>query len=206
MRAGARPVVSALELDDFDEPTRHLEPVDEGDPDIEDIPEDTDEIPEQVRRMLYAVARRQARIRAAEQQAAAMKDEALKPIDEWLHRERRRNDTSELEDILTNFHAAWLEKHPKAKTIDGPGASLTSRTSDVWDWQDEAAAVRYFENEGADSLLSVKVGLRKVDVKKAVKVDTDTGEVRFNGEVVPGIVVHGGETVFRVTVPDPEPF
>lgn len=80
----------------FDDPPRHLEPVDDGDPDIETIPEDTDEVPGEVRRMLYAVARRQGRIRAAEQQAAAMRDEALKPIDAWLDRERRRNDTSEI--------------------------------------------------------------------------------------------------------------
>ncbi|HEU5085695.1 MAG TPA: host-nuclease inhibitor Gam family protein [Acidimicrobiales bacterium] len=150
-------------------------------------------------RMLAALRRRRRRVAGLEAVAAQRLADARAEIEGWLAGEMSKaaNSTDWLESQLAQFHRAQLAADPRgAKTITLPSGVLKARKApDSWEYRDEEAFVAWALGSAPD-LVRTEHSPKRADVKRACQVDPETGEVRYGGEVVPGVAVDGGETTY----------
>lgn len=147
-----------------------------------DLPEHLGDLAD-VDRTIRAIAWRRRKLAQAQQVA----DAVIERTREHLDAERKRFDTSFLEDRLRGYHEARLADDPRAKSLSFPAGTLKARTTPGRVEVDAAV----FLAAAPDELVRVK---REPD-KTAI-----AAHVKATGEVLPGVEMVPGDVRFTVEV------
>lgn len=164
---------------------------------------DEDEIPERlgdmldVDRTIRALLWRRRKIEQAEMMAQATIDRAR----DYLETQRRRFDTSWLEDKLRAYHEARLAEDPKAKTLAFPAGTLSARKGQP-EWVIDDDAFLSWAQDYATDLVRVKHEVDRSAVKRTLTPDERGVVVDGSGEIVPGVHVEPARVSFKVKAGD----
>lgn len=162
----------------------------------DDLPEVLGDLHE-VERTLRAIAWRRRKIAQAESVAAAVIEQAQAHVEA----ERKRFDTSWLEDRLRSYHEARLADDPGAKSLRFPSGELVARKQpDRWTIDDETF-LAWATKAGRAELIRTKAEVDRQSAKKRLTVK-DGLAVTDDGEAVPGIEVEPGGVAFTVKTGD----
>jgi phage host-nuclease inhibitor protein Gam len=124
------------------------------------------------------------------------RDEYMEKINAWFaDAAKEHNSTIErMTGLVTEYHMGILSENPKKKTIKRPLGTISARTTDKFDY-DEDILVEHLKENQMEDLLKVKYSVDKTAVKAHFKE---------TGELLPGLRITPEHTTFKVKIKEDE--